>query len=354
MKDLDTAEQNIPNILALAMEHERKVNKLIIADLRLIETILFTHIKKQLDGKSELEKEKFYNDLYEQFKTKLFDLKKEFEIFENFYTLGKKPIQLKTNKIGKFIEILLGSIETSKDDFIRLLKTGFINTLKINEKQLPLPDCNDPKNSFGNSNFSLIALTYLINISLLTEIELNKLLAKNTEYFSLNGEQIRILIKPISITGEENVVEYESIPAKSSFITKVSGERLDFYTIGKGYEFGGTQRDGTHDDYERHDCSSWVCKLARINRCSTKDLMEGKFTLMDSASQLETVSVQEARPGDIMCWQGHIGFIHKVLAEKGKIALLSYLREVPDYEGIGYRDFEIQSDKKPRKFFRSK
>ncbi len=339
-------------LLNKAVEHERKTNRFIIDDLKLIERTLFNLIEKKLK-QVVCTKESLYNDLYLNFVDGLNNLRKEFIELNNgknkFFD-NSKTIQLKTNKMPLLVDTLINNV--SKEEFIKLLENGFAKYVGLSDNELysNLPNFDDKKDWLGNSAFSLIALTYLMNISSISDVPLNELLAKNSEYISLNGDTIKVLIKPIYMSASD-VENYEAIAKQNckSSLVKIDNDNVNnskFFTVGKGYEFGGYQNQSCNDEHRREDCSSWICGLTGIKRMSTADMVK-----LSNNKNIKTVNSDDIKPGDIMCYKGHTGIVSQKKNNE-VVRVLSYARDVPNYEGVGYKDFKINDNDKPRKFFR--
>ena len=246
--------------------------------------------------------------------------------------------------------------KNNKNDFIKLLDNGFIKYTNINEEYLNnnLPNFDDNKDVLGNSTFSLIATTYLINISILLNLQMNDLLYNNKNYIKRDNKTINILIKPIYFS-KKDFNNYNKIKQKVnnfSFIEADILENAQFLTVGKGYEYGGYQKQTINIDYRREDCSSWLCSLINMKRVSTNNIMD--YRMKEITSVIEEIKKDEIKLGDIMCWRGHTGIIYEINKEDNKVGILSFSRDVPNIEGVGYKHFDISSKEKPRKFFKLK
>ncbi|MEI6806092.1 MAG: hypothetical protein WCK49_06250 [Myxococcaceae bacterium] len=134
-------------------------------------------------------------------------------------------------------------------------------------------------------------------------------------------------------------------------------ERLSFFYnqtqlsfVHGGYAFGGQRQDSYYlrygpfgKQFGPQDCSSWVSKLIGSTQAfSTSDFAEYKnFEIQKLVKPVRVNSLEDIEPG--MIWvtlrfnSGHVNIVVRVDLEVGSILVIEYARDLPNYEGFGFR-----------------
>ncbi len=116
-----------------------------------------------------------------------------------------------------------------------------------------------------------------------------------------------------------------------------------------GYSYGGSRKDNIYDDkfYKNEDCSSAVAKWIGYNDkefstwhlknylAKTDSKCADDHDCLKIAEKL--VHVNDPQPGSIFLVGSHTGVVTGVY-EDGIIETLSYNRDMPQFEGLGYKN----------------
>lgn len=364
-------------ILMRAQKHAQNVNRAVYDDLLFLKEIfLKTRKKTNSDALT-----------YEEFEQKIDEMVEEIE------HIDRKKLKFPQLRANKMLVLLKKAQTLSKQDYYNFIKdgAGFNETEyfgpNIREKKyIPNFDKEEDR-KFSDGTIATIALVYLVNISKMTNKPFNQIISNTDDclydtrrrLFRKN-KQVVSLIKPILLTKSDKEQIHSN---ENSFCYENK-----FYTIGKGYEFGGYQlplqaketviepKEMEHeekDKFRREDCSSWVSKIAKIDRISTKDMMtihdkkaidemygELKNKVKNAGKKLKVIGKYDIKPGDIVCFTrksggGHAGIIKEINKLDNTIDVISYTRDDNlKYEGIGIQKYNLDDQTKTYKFFRKK
>lgn len=118
-----------------------------------------------------------------------------------------------------------------------------------------------------------------------------------------------------------------------------------------GYAFGGQRQDNRYLQYGSfgktfgpQDCSSWMSKLIGAQTAySTVDFADYKNPKLQRLVTPKTVSsIHDLTPG--MIWvtrngnAGHLNLVTGVDISQNRVTVIEYARNLPEYEGFGYRN----------------
>lgn len=364
-------------ILMRAQKHAQNVNRAVHDDLLFLKEIfLKTRKKTNSDALT-----------YEEFEQKIDEMVEELECID------RKKLKFPQLRANKMLVLLKEAQMLSKQDYYNFIRggTGFNETEyfgpNIREKKyIPNFDKEEDR-KLSDGTIATIALVYLVNISKMTNKPFNQIISNTDDclydtrrrLFRKN-KQVVSLIKPILLTKSDKEQIHSN---ENSFCYENK-----FYTIGKGYEFGGYQlplqaketviepkkmKHEEKDKFRREDCSSWVSKIAKIDRISTRDMMtihdkkaidemygELKDKIKNAGRKLKVIGKYDIKPGDIVCFTrksggGHAGIIKEIDKLNNTIEVISYARDDNlKYEGIGTQKYDLDDPTKTYKFFRKK
>jgi len=337
------------------------------------------------------------------------------------YFKNQFSIQIKTNKmleILNFLKILVNN----ENDFNKFLNPRYFDNLKVNKNNNTpainhIPNFNDKDDVTANSTFSALGLFYATLFSFMDNVTIsdlynNELVAEKDDSClkDFKGDVIEsFLIKPIKLENEEREIFRQYL--KDSVKRYKNEENIllffdlkltNFVTIGKGYEFGGSQEVYENMVNRREDCSSFISNIFNIIRLSTSDFVDfyqfskkvilkgiieknelnekkllelenrlnilknkfGSYLNEQFADKVEPIIYDELESSDIVVWRGHCGiFSNFEDKNKGIIKILAVSRNIPDYEGFGEQTFNLNEErivngknlgKRETAFFRAK
>lgn len=142
-----------------------------------------------------------------------------------------------------------------------------------------------------------------------------------------------------------------NLPLDLKNLTFFLGSELSF--VHGGYAFGGQREDPRYFKYGRfgkplgpQDCSSWISKLIDAQEAfSTSDFASYQHPDIRKRLLPKIVqSLEDIEPG--MIWvtrknnAGHVVLITEVDPEKNQLRVIEYGRNLPDYEGFGFRNID--------------
>ncbi|MDD2840418.1 MAG: hypothetical protein PHY80_04860 [Rickettsiales bacterium] len=394
-------------LLSVAIQEERDRNLALLAELNKLKIILQNELKYWKNhnlSSVDVSDDALLRMIYEEKFKKALDLvKRELAILEERLFKDSKTIQLKTNKMSLLINELI-KIFDGENGFIyfkMFINSNFDDIFGLKSKELfkIKADFSDVNNIFGNSKFTLLVLFYLLNISCLTDKSMSELLSTSsvlssslllTDIGEFVSEKLITFRHPLQLSE----VDKQKLDENSySFLDR---EISTFYTIGKGYQFGGYQEQTKGLRYNDQDCSSWICRITSLPRISTVNIVEiiklkklcesydelreickksnslkdlivklrGKIgtgelqqqivpelltsfeTNIERNKELSLINIntfipkdiQDIQAGDILCWKGHTTLITEV--KDNNVVFLGFSRDVPQKEGMGYEIME--------------
>lgn len=391
----------VNRLISKSIKEERERNLALLAELNKLKIILKNSLKL---NENSLEKN------YKNFKDVLKKTKEDLSILDKELFKDSKIIQLKTNKMSLLVNELSKKFESEKEGFEYfkfLLNEDFEKIFGLKSVDLfRTRACFTPSvdNKFGNSDFTLLAMFYLFNISCTTKKSLSELFSAEK---TLNP---KLLLNDVGEFVNEKMLAFLH-PLKMSDVDKEKIGKNDcsfcskkesiFYTIGKGYQFGGYQYGEfaapqiKHQKYGDHDCSSWICKQIGLTRISAGDITdivkliqlckkdeelkkicEESKSLKELINKINDKKLKEKLPedsknfltsfeekikksvnlssidinrfepknidninsGDIVCWRTHTGLITEV--KDDNVTFLAFSRDIPKKEGLGYETIE--------------
>ncbi|MBH1989504.1 MAG: hypothetical protein I8H75_01190 [Myxococcaceae bacterium] len=154
--------------------------------------------------------------------------------------------------------------------------------------------------------------------------------------------------------------EWLSTLHESDFI-----EQNEFRFVHGGYAFGGQRQDTRFfkngpfgKRWGPQDCSSWISKLIGAQRPYSTEDFENYWHIPNLKRLLKPINVfklSDARPGILWLSRspsgGHVNLVVDTDPAQGCLTVLEYARNLPHYEGFGYRNISRLSPGPDQRYY---
>ena len=259
-------------------------------------------------------------------------------------------------KFNKLSEIFKCSLEIIQNNFTTATEGNLLSVFPINPNSITIlggtkDDVGKIINYSGTSQPNCIQNVYLLLLRAITKEESLANLDLGDIYNPNHSPNIQTTKLP-STFDSSKYISWFYIYSSS----KMNQFELLVPTL--GYAFGGSRADPhyANKEFKTEDCSSalakWLGAKAPFITSNMKAVFENSPGCNEDAfcqaakevlSPLSTDTLQNhPQKGEIFFFPGHTGIVSNVYYNEQLIETLSYSRDMPSIEGLGYKNYSFE------------